>query len=137
MRQVDARGDYNDIERAITAFGLESNGGLIVQSGFAAFRNMHSIVELAAKHRVPAIYFRREHVVWRGGLISYEPDSIDQFRRAAGYVDRSLRGETPANLPVHNPNRYQLVINLKTANALRLDVPPALRARADEVVESG
>jgi putative tryptophan/tyrosine transport system substrate-binding protein len=113
---------------AIAAFARSPNGGLIV--------NVHRelIIALAARHRLPAIYSFRLFAAG-GGLISYGPDSIDPHRRAAGYVDRILKSEKPANLPVQAPTRYELVINLKTAKALGLDVPPTLLARADEVIE--
>jgi putative ABC transport system substrate-binding protein len=123
-----------EIERAIAAFALQPNGGLIVTP--TAFATVHRelIIALSARHRLPAVYPARFHVA-DGGLISYGPDSIDQYRRAAGYVDRILRGEKPADLPVQAPTKYELVVNLKTAKALGLAVPPSLLARADEVIE--
>ena len=133
LSPVDVR-DAGEIERAITAFALGSNGGLIVvgNPGGAAHREM--IIMLAAKHRLPAIYPYRFYATG-GGLIAYGPDAIDQCRRAAAYVDRILRGEKPADLPVQAPTKYELVINLKTAKALGLEIPPALLASADEVIE--
>ena len=126
--------DAGEIERAVTAFAREPNGGLIVTA--SALANVHRdlIITLAARHKLPAVYSGR-YFVTGGGLISYGPDSIDQYRRAAGYVDRILKGEKPADLPVQAPTKYELVINLKTAKALGLDVPPTLLARADEVIE--
>jgi putative ABC transport system substrate-binding protein len=126
--------DAGAVERAVTAFARPSNGSLIVTGmGLpAALRDL--IVTLAASHRLPAIYFERQFVTV-GGLISYGPDFLDQFRRAAGYVDRILKGEKPADLPVQAPTKYELVINLKTAKALGIEVPPSLLARADEVIE--
>ena len=127
-------GEPAEIERAVAAFAREPNGGLIVVVSSWATVHRDLIVALAAKHRLPAIYPYR-YFVTGGGLMSYGPDLIDQYRRAAGYVVRILKGEKPANLPVQNPTKYALAINLKTANALGLEVPPTLLARADEVIE--
>jgi putative ABC transport system substrate-binding protein len=126
--------DAHEIDRAVADFARTSNGGLIVIG--SALSNVHHklIITLAARHKLPAIYFERSFVAG-GGLISYGPDYIDHYRRAAGYVDRILKGEKPADLPVQAPTKYELVINLKTAQALGLDVPPTLLARADEVIE--
>jgi putative tryptophan/tyrosine transport system substrate-binding protein len=129
---IDAR-HSPEIERAIAAFARTSNGGLIVTGGGTALHR-DLIITIAARHRLPAVYPFRYHVA-SGGLISYGPDTIDAFRRAAGYVDRILKGEKPADLPVQAPTKYELVINMKTAKALGLDVPPMLLARADEVIE--
>jgi putative ABC transport system substrate-binding protein len=126
--------DAPEIERAVTAFARSSNGGLIVAASVLASVQRNLIVELAARHRLPAVYSSRVYVT-AGGLISYAPDVIDEYRRAAGYVDRILRGEKPADMPVQAPTKYELVINLKTAKALGLEVPPSLLARADEVIE--
>jgi putative tryptophan/tyrosine transport system substrate-binding protein len=126
--------DAGETERAITAFVRSSNGGLIVAASAFANVQRNLIVELAARHRLPAVYFERLFVA-SGGLISYGADFVDQFRRAAGYVDRILRGEKPADLPVQAPTKYDLVINLKTANALGLDLPASVLARADEVID--
>jgi putative ABC transport system substrate-binding protein len=127
--------DPGEIERAVAAFARAPNGGLIVTaSGPAAQLHRDLIVMLAARHKLPAAYFERNFVA-AGGLVSYGPDYIDQFRRAAGYVDRILKGEKPADLPVQAPTKYELVINLKAAKALGLSVPPSLLARADEVIE--
>ena len=126
--------DVPEIERALAAFARSSNGSLIVTpSGFASV-NRDLIITLAARHRLPAVYFGR-YFVNSGGLISYGNDIVDQYRRAAGYVDRILRGEKPADLPVQAPTKYELVINLKTAKALGLEIPPTVLARADEVIE--
>jgi putative tryptophan/tyrosine transport system substrate-binding protein len=126
--------DAVEIERAVAVFARASNGGLIVTgSGPAAFHR-DLIVTLAARHKLPAIYFERTFVA-TGGLISYGTDWVDQYRRAAGYVDRILKGEKPSDLPVQAPTKYELVINLKTAKALGIKVPPTLLARADEVIE--
>jgi putative tryptophan/tyrosine transport system substrate-binding protein len=126
--------DAGEIERAIVAFARSSNGGLILTASALAVIHPELIITLAARHKLPAVYFER-FFVKGGGLISYGPDFLDQFRRAAGYVDRILKGEKPANLPVQAPTKYELVINLKTAKALGLEVPPTLLARADEMIE--
>jgi putative ABC transport system substrate-binding protein len=133
LRPIDTQ-DAGEIERAVVAFASEPNGGLIAATGGGVLKHRELIVTLAARHRLPAVYAYRIHVM-SGGLISYGLDNLDQFRRAAGYVDRILRGEKPADLPVQAPTKYELVINLKTAKALGLDVPPTLLARADEVIE--
>ena len=126
--------DAEEIERAVTAFARSPDGGLIVAAGPAATRHRDLIVKLAARHKLPAVYYERFFVAG-GGLISYGPDFIDQYRRAAGYVDRILKGEKPADLPVQAPTKYELVINLKTAKTLGLTIPPSVLARADEVIE--
>ena len=133
LSAVDGR-DAGEIERAVTAFARSSNGGLIVTASALASRHRDLIIALAARLRLPAVYPYRFFVTV-GGLISYGPDYVDQYRQAAGYVDRILRGEKPADLPVQTPTRYELVINLKTAKALGLEVPPTLLARANEVIE--
>ena len=133
LSPVDVR-DAGEIERAVTAFARSPNGGLIVTGGPLAALHRDVIIKVAARHRLPAIYTFR-YFVTSGGLISYGPDLLDQYRRAAGYVDRILKGEKPADLPVQAPTKYELVINLKTAKALGLEVPPTLLARADEVIE--
>ncbi len=126
--------EAGEIERAITAFARSPNGGLIVTASASAFLHRDLIVTLAARHKLPAVYFERSFVS-AGGLVSYGPDYIDQYRRAAGYVDRILKGEKPADLPVQAPTRYETVLNLKTAKALGLDVPPMVLVRADEVIK--
>ena len=126
--------DAGEIERAVTAFARGSNGGLIVTGSALAFVHRDLIVTLAARHKLPAVYWDRTPVTG-GGLISYGADLVDQYRRAAAYVDRILKGEKPADLPVQAPTKFELVINLKTAKALGLEVPPTLLARADEVIE--
>jgi putative ABC transport system substrate-binding protein len=126
--------DAADIERAVTAFSRSANGSLIVTASSLSVIHRDLIIMQAAQHKLPAIYFERFFVT-AGGLISYGPDQGDQYRRAAGYVDRILRGEKPADLPVQAPTKYETVINLKTAKALGLEVPATLLARADEVIE--
>jgi putative ABC transport system substrate-binding protein len=133
LSPVDVR-DAGEIERAVAAFASGSNGGLIVTASGSATGHRQLIIALAARHRLPAVYPTR-YFVTDGGLISYGADIIDQFRRAAGYVDRILKGEKPADLPVQAPTKYDLIINLKTAKALGLDVPTTVLARADEVIE--
>jgi putative tryptophan/tyrosine transport system substrate-binding protein len=126
--------DAGEIERGVTAFARASNGALIVTGNTLTMVHRELIITLAARHRLPAVYalplFAND-----GGLISYGPDSIDPYRRAAGYVDRILKGEKPADLPVQQPTKFELIINLRTAKALGLEVPPTLLARADEVIE--
>ncbi len=126
--------DAAEIERAITAFARAPNGGLILTGSALSQVHRQTIIALAARHKLPAIYYER-YVVAEGGLISYGPSLVDQFQRAAGYVDRILKGEKPADLPVQTPTKYELVINLKTAQSLGLEIPPSLLARADEVIE--
>jgi putative ABC transport system substrate-binding protein len=126
--------ETSEIERSITAFARDPNGALILTVGPGAIRHREMIIGLAARHKLPAIYPYRFFAT-EGGLIAYGPDTIDPYRRAAGYVDRILKGEKPADLPVQAPTRYELAVNLKTAKALGLSVPPALLARADEVIE--
>jgi putative ABC transport system substrate-binding protein len=126
--------DATEIERSLMSFARFSNGGAIVTAGGLPYIHLNLIVKLAAQHRLPAVYFERAFVA-AGGLISYGPDLVDQFRRAAGYVDRILRGEKAADLPVQAPTKYDLIINLKTAKALGLEIPYSVLARADEVIE--
>jgi ABC-type uncharacterized transport system substrate-binding protein len=126
--------DAGAIERAVAAFARSENGGLIVTGSTLTTVHRELIITLAARHRLPAVYPFRFFVAV-GGLLSYGPDSVDPYRRSARYVDRVLKGEKPADLPVQAPTKYELVINLKTARALGLDVPPTLLARADEVIE--
>jgi putative ABC transport system substrate-binding protein len=130
---VDVR-DTSDIEQAVATFARSPNGGLIATAGSATARHRDLIIALAARHKLPAIYFERNFVA-AGGLISYGPDYVDQYRQAAHYVDRLLKGEKPADLPVQAPTKYQLVVNLKTAKTLGLDLPASVLARADEVIE--
>jgi putative ABC transport system substrate-binding protein len=126
--------DANEIERGITAFTRDPNGALIVTVSPGAIRYRELIIGLAARHKLPAVFPYRFFAT-DGGLITYGPDTIEPYRRAAGYVDRILKGEKPADLPVPAPTRFELAINLKTAKALGLTVPPTLLARADEVIE--
>jgi putative tryptophan/tyrosine transport system substrate-binding protein len=126
--------DAGEIERAVAAFARTSNGGLVVTSSALTVRHRDLIIALAARHKLPAVYYRRYYAA-SGGLISYGYDLSDQYRRAAGYVDRILKGDKPADLPVQAPTKYELVINLKTAKGLGLSVPDMLLARADEVIE--
>jgi putative ABC transport system substrate-binding protein len=126
--------DPGEIESSIAAFARSPNSGLIVTGSALAVRHRDLIIRLAAQHRLPAVYYARYYAA-SGGLISYGADLVDQYRRAAGYVDRILKGEKPADLPVQTPTRYELTINLKTAKALGLEVPPSLLVRADEVIE--
>jgi putative tryptophan/tyrosine transport system substrate-binding protein len=133
LSPIDPR-DAGEIERAVTAFARERNGGLIVTLSTLAAAHRDLIIALAARHKLPAVYYGR-HFVTSGGLISYGPNTIDPARSAASYVNRILKGEKPADLPVQAPTKYELVINLKTAKALGLEVPATLLARADEVIE--
>jgi putative tryptophan/tyrosine transport system substrate-binding protein len=123
-----------EIEQSVETFARSPNGGLIPVGSATAVRHRELILTLAARHKLPALYWERFFVA-AGGLMSYGPDLVEQFRQAAGYVDRILKGEKPADLPVQAPTKFQLVINLKTARSLGLDVPPQLLARADEVIE--
>ena len=133
VRAINLR-DAGDLERAVTAFAGSPNGGLILTISALAMAHHELIIALAAKYKLPAVYYRRYYVA-SGGLISYGYDTLQQYRGMAGYVDRILKGEKPADLPVQAPNRYELVINLKTAKSLGLTVPSSLLARADEVIE--
>jgi putative tryptophan/tyrosine transport system substrate-binding protein len=133
LRPVGVR-DVDELERAVTTFARGSHGGLIVTGSSLAIVHRDLIISLAARHRLPAAYPYR-YFVASGGLISYGPDTVDPFRRAAGYVDRILKGAKPTELPVQAPTKFELVINLKTAKSLGLEVPPTLLARADEVIE--
>ena len=133
LRPVDVR-DAGEIERAVTAFARSPNGGLIVTGSGPSIVHRDLIITLAARHRLPTTYFDHSMVA-AGGLISYGPDFVSLFRQAAGYVDRILKGEKPADMPVQAPTKYLLVINRKTANGLGITIPPSLLARADEVIE--
>jgi len=133
LTALDVR-DAVEIDRTVTAFSQEPNSGLIVPLSGLAISHRDLIVTLAARHRLPAVYSYRPFIA-AGGLVSYGPDIVDQYRRAASYVDRILRGEKPADLPVQAPTKYETLLNLKTAKALGLEVPPSLLASADEVIE--
>jgi len=133
LSPIDLR-DAGEIERAVAAFARSSNGGMIATGSALTVHYRDLIVALASRYKLPAVYHRR-FMVDRGGLMSYGADLVDQFRRAAGYVDRILKGEKPADLPVQAPTKYELVINLKTAKTLGITVPPAMVLRADEVIE--
>jgi putative ABC transport system substrate-binding protein len=133
LKPIDVR-DAGEIERAVAAFVGSPKGGLIITAGGLTLVHRELIITLAARHQLPAIYWNRFYAA-SGGLISYGPDPVDPYRRAAGYVDRILKGEKPADLPVQAPTKYELVINLKTANAIGIDVPTTLLARANEVIE--
>jgi putative tryptophan/tyrosine transport system substrate-binding protein len=133
LRAIDLR-DADEISRSVTAFGQGPNGGMILTGAASASFYRELVIALAAQYKLPTIYYNR-YFVTAGGLMSYGPDYVDQFRRAATYVHRILNGEKPADLPVQVPTNYELVINLKTAKTLDLDVPPSLLARADDVLE--
>jgi putative tryptophan/tyrosine transport system substrate-binding protein len=133
LKPIDVH-DAAEIERAVTAFVRSPKGGLIVTAGGLTLIHRELIIMLAARHRLPAIYWNRFYAA-SGGLLSYGPDPVDPYRRAADYVDRILKGEKPADLPVQAPTKYELVINLKTAKTFGLEVPATLLARADEVIE--
>jgi putative tryptophan/tyrosine transport system substrate-binding protein len=133
VRPIDVR-DASEIERAVTAFARSSNGGLIVIPSPFVLSHRDLIVALAARHNLPTVYYER-YLVSAGGLVSYGPDYFDEYRRAAGYINRVLKGEKPADLPVQAPTKYKTVINLKTAKALGLEIPPTVLTIADEVIE--
>ena len=133
LRPIDVR-EIDEVERVLALFARSENGGLIVTASGSAIVHRERIIALATRYRLPAIYFSSFFVA-AGGLIGYGADAIDPHRRAAGYVDRILKGEKPADLPVQAPTKYETVINLKTAKALGLDVPQTLLATADEVIE--
>jgi putative ABC transport system substrate-binding protein len=133
LRPIDVR-EAGEIERAVTAFARSSNGGLIVTAGSGSAIHRDLILTLAARHKLPTVY-SAHHFVTSGGLISYGPDRVDQYRQAAGYIDRILKGDKPGDMPVQAPTKYEMAINLKTAKALGLAVPPSLLASANEVIE--
>jgi putative tryptophan/tyrosine transport system substrate-binding protein len=126
--------DAGEIERAVARFANSPNGGLILTASALSASHAELVVALAARHKLPTVYYRRRFATL-GGLISYGYDAVTKFRGAAGYVDRILKGEKPADLPVQAPTKYELVINLRTAKALGITVPPTLLSRADEVIE--
>jgi putative ABC transport system substrate-binding protein len=134
LSPINMRTDTSEIDRAVAAFGRQPNGGLIHTASAGAAARRDVLITLAARHKLPAVY-ANPYYVPSGGLVGYGPNSVDQYRQAAAYVDRILKGERPADLPVQAPTKYELVINLKTAKALGLEVPPTLLARADEVIE--
>jgi putative ABC transport system substrate-binding protein len=133
VRPIDVR-DADNLERDIAAFARSANGGLVVTAAGGPTVHRNLVTRLAAQYQLPAVYQGR-HFVTDGGLTSYDADYVDQYRRAAGYVDRILKGEKPADMPVQAPTKFELVINLKTAKTLGLTVPPSLLSRADEVIE--
>jgi putative ABC transport system substrate-binding protein len=133
VRPIDLRGP-SQIDRVITTFAQKPNGGIILTAGSTGAANVKLIIAAAARYKLPAVYIQRPFVA-AGGLISYGPNFPDQYRRAADYVSRILKGEKPGDMPVQAPTKYELAINLKTATALGLSVPPSLLARADEVIE--
>jgi ABC-type uncharacterized transport system substrate-binding protein len=124
-----------EIERAVAAFASSANGGMIVTAGASSVANRELIIVLAARYRMPTVYHERGLYAAAGGLISYGPNYRDEFRRAAGYVNRILKGEKPADLPVQAPTKYELVVNLKAAKAIGLTIPDSILARADEVIQ--
>jgi putative ABC transport system substrate-binding protein len=134
LSAVNMHSETGEIERAVAAFARQPNSGLILTASAGAAARRDRLIAMAARNKLPAVY-PYPYYVASGGLISYGPDPVDQYRRAAGYVDRILKGEKPADLPVQAATKYNLAINLKTAKALGLDVPPTLLARADEVIE--
>ena len=133
LTPIDVR-HASEIERAVAAFVRSAKAGLIITTGQMTLVHRDLIINLAARHALPAVYWNRFYAT-AGGLFSYGPDPVDPYRRAAGYVDRILKGEKPADLPVQAPVKYELVVNLKTAKALGLEIAPTLLARADEVIE--
>ena len=134
MSPISTNEAVGDIERAVSDFAREPNGGLIATASASGFTQRELIVSLAARYNLPAVYFNRDFVS-SGGLMSYAADFTEMYRRAASYVDRVLKGEKPGDLPVQAPNKYELIINVKTAKAQGLTIPPTLLARADEVIE--